>query len=126
MIWAIVVGVVCFGISLGVSIANYDRLGLAFTIVTPLIIGYALLADVYCIFTYTWISDVFVSVSSWSIRFPGIIFSFSLDGIKFLIFMKILFWILGLCVSVFVFLLAVALSAFFSIFCFPYYVFKKD
>lgn len=126
LIWAIVVGVLSFGIALWACIANYEAVGLTLTILVPIGVGYALLADVFCIFNYCWISDLFLDVATWSVRFPGIIFSFSLDGLKFLILMKLLFWFLGVLISVTAFFTALALSAFFSVFCFPYYVFKKD
>lgn len=118
--WSIVIAVLGFIGVLIASIINYQTLGIGWTIGLPIFTAYALLADVYCIFTGSWISDVFLGVASWSIRFPGIIFSFDLDGLMFLIVMKILFWILGVAIGIGVFLLALFLSTIFSVICFPF------
>lgn len=126
LVWSLVAGTLSLGISLTSFILNYDIFGLLWTILGPLLIGYAIAADVFCIFSDTWISDLFETVASWSIRFPGIIFSFDWDGLKFLIAMKLLFWVVGLMISIGTFSLAVGLSALFSIFAFPYFVAKKD
>ena len=45
----------------------------------------------------TFLGDVWTAIASWGfVKFPGIIFSASADGIKFLIAMKLLFFILGI------------------------------
>lgn len=121
LIWSIVVGVVAFIVTLVLCI-YFNKIGTAWTVCLPIIVGYTLFADIYCIFSASWVSDVFIDVASWSIRFPGIIFSFSLDGLKFLIFMKILFWMLGILVAIGAFLLAVFFSSICSIFTFPFLV----
>lgn len=118
LIFAILGGLVALGITLAICIANYDKVGLALTILLPLIISYAIFADIYCIFTFSYIGEVFLNVSSWSIRFPGLIFTFDLEGFAWLIVMKLLFVVLGFLIGVFVFLLAVAISAFLAMFSF--------
>lgn len=120
LIWSIVVGVLALVITLIVCIVFNKQVGIGWTIGLPILIGYALLADIYCIFTASWISDVFMEVASWSIKMPGIIFTLDADGLKFLIVMKIALWLLGIAISIATFLLAVALSAFFAIFTFPF------
>lgn len=120
--WSIIISIVAIITTLIICLYHYNSVGLGWTIGLPLIIGYVLLAEIYCIFSDSWISDVFESVSSWSVRFPGIIFSFSLDGLKFLIAMKILFWILGVLISIMAFLLAVLFSSICSVFTFPFLV----
>lgn len=122
VIWSIVVGIVALITTLIICICNYNSVGIGWTIGLPLIVGYVLLADIYCIFSASWVSDVFMNVASWSIRFPGIIFSFDLNGLKFLIAMKLLFFILGILISIGAFLLAVVFSSICSIFTFPFLV----
>jgi len=119
-VWSIVIGAIALAITLTICIINFSKIGIGWTIGLPLIIGYTILADIYCIFTASWISDVFLAVSSWSIKFPGIIFSFSWDGLKFLIIMKLLFAVLGFLVGLATFLLAIGISSLFSIFTFPF------
>lgn len=53
----------------------------------------------------------------WSIRFPGLIFTWDLEGFTWLIAMKILFFALSVMYGVFVFLLALSLSALLSFSC---------
>lgn len=113
-----IVGGVALIVTLILCIIFYSNVGLLWTILLPIIIGYVLMADIYCIFTASFIGEVFMDVASWSIRFPGIIFSFSLDGFAFLIVMKILFFVLGILISIGAFLLALAIASFLSIFAF--------
>ena len=84
------------------------------------LISYAVFSDLYCILSGSYIGDVFGSVAGWSIRFPGLIFTWDLDGIMWLIGMKILFGILGFLFGVFVLILAVVLSAALSMVSFPF------
>lgn len=118
LIFGILGGLVALGITLAICIANYEQVGLALTILLPIIISYAIFADIYCIFTYSYIGEVFLNVSSWSIHFPGLIFTLDLEGLAWLIAMKIIFAILGAIIGLFVFLFAVALSAFLAMFSF--------
>ena len=126
LIWSIVIGVLAMIIALVVCIVNYNNVGIGWTIGAPIIIGYALTATIYCIFTASYISDVFMGIASWSIKFPGLIFTWDLDGFMWLIAMKILFAVLGVLVGIGVFLLALSLSAFLSVFSFiPLLIYNK-
>ena len=126
LIWAIIIGVVAAIIALIIFIINVSTVGVVWTIFGPLLIGYALTATIYCIFTASFISEVFMSVASWSIHFPGIIFSWDIEGLAFLIAMKVFFAILGAVLGVLVFLLALSLSALLSVFAFvPLLIYNK-
>ena len=126
LIWGIAVGAVVFVATLVLCIVNYSSVGIGWTIALPLLLGYAVTALIYCIFTASYISDVFVNVASWSVRFPGLIFSWDLDGFMWLIAMKILFFILGVLIGVGTFLLAVFISALLSVFSFvPLLIYNK-
>lgn len=118
LIWSIVACVVNFIISLVCFIVYRAAVPTVWVVLSPFIISYAVLADVYCIFSDTYISDVFVSVATKSIKFPGLIFSWSIDGLMWLIGMKILFAILGFFVSLAIISLAVFISAFLAVFSF--------
>lgn len=118
LIWSIVACVVSFIISFVCFIVYRAAVPTVWVVLSPFIISYAVLADVYCIFSDTYISDVFVSVATKSIKFPGLIFSWSIDGLMWLIGMKILFAILGFFVSLAIISLAVFISAFLAIFSF--------
>lgn len=126
LIWSIVVGTIALIVTLIYCIINFSSVGIGWTIGSPILIGYSLMATIYCIFTASFVSDVFMSVAGWSIKFPGLIFTWDLDGFMWLIAMKILFFVLGVMFGVFVFLLALSLSALLSIFSFvPLLIYNK-
>ena len=72
-----------------------------------------------------FIWDMVETVASWSIRLPGLIFELSLDGIIWLLTVKLLFWILGGLVSILCFILAIALGLAISIFVYPFALSKN-
>ena len=90
-----------------------------------ILIGYVFISTVYCIFSGSYIAEVFVAIASWSLKLPGIIFSFDLDGLLFLIAIKILFWIIGIVVGILMFIIAFTISGILSVFTFPVLVTKK-
>lgn len=120
--WGIFAGVVGLGIALGVffGVAQFQELHVALKILFSVLVGYGLFADLYCIISGSYIGEVFVSVSSWSIKFPGLIFSWDIDGIKWFIAMKILFAIIGFFIGLFALCFAIALTMFLSIISFPF------
>jgi len=73
----------------------------------------------------TFIWDMVETVASWSIRLPGLIFELSLDGIIWLLTVKLLFWILGGLVSILCFILAIILGLAISIFVYPFALSKN-
>ena len=57
-----------------------------------------------------FIDYMFLGIASWGVvRFPGLIFEFSLDGIAWLIGMKILFWVLGILIGLCTIILSLVL-----------------
>ena len=81
---------------------------------------YTVFATVYCMFTGSYILEVFIDVASTSVKFPGLIFSWSLDGIIWLIGMKILFAVLGFLAGCACAVFAVFLAILLSIVSFPF------
>ena len=121
--WGIAAGVVGLGIALAVFLAVPDLKAAvhpALAVLYSVLIGYALFADLYCILSGSYIGEVFTTVAGWTIRFPGLIFSWDLGGFVWLIGMKILFAILGFLLTAGLFLLAVSLSAFLAAVSFPF------
>ncbi len=97
-------------------------------IITLSSIGIALTAFTFssCLFlNNNFIEDLFISISTWSIKFPGLIFSFDLDGIKWLIGMKLLFWVIGVRIGILAFLLALAICLPLSLFVYPFALYKN-
>lgn len=88
------------------------------------------------LFTFTFISCLFLknnfigflflNIASWGVvKFPGLIFSFSLDGFMWLIGMKLLFWILGLLIGLAAILLALIICLPLSVIAYPFAI-KKN
>ena len=82
--------------------------------------GYGIFAMLYCIISGSYIGDVFVWCAGLSIKFPGLIFSWDIDGFIWVIAMKILFAILGFLIGVFALMFAIALSATLGAVSFPF------
>ena len=61
------------------------------------------------------------TVASWGfVRFPGLIFSLDLDGIIWLLTVKLAFWIIGFLLGALFLILAVALGMILSVFVYPF------
>lgn len=121
--WGIAAGVIGLGGSLALFLFQPDLKALihpGFAVLYSVLIGYALFADLYCILSGSYIGEVFTTVAGWTIKFPGLIFSWDLGGFVWLIGMKILFAILGFLLTAALFLLAVSLSAFLAAVSFPF------
>lgn len=120
-------GTVCTLLAVAVAIVVTSSLKLS----TGAIIGAACAAltvfpFLSCIFLQNnFIIDVFETITSWTIKMPGLIFSLDLDGIIWLLTVKLALWILGIMFSVFVFLLAVAVGIVLSLFVYPYAIVKN-
>ena len=89
---------------------------IAFGILVPIGI-YTLISCL--LFANNFIGDMFVSIAGFSIRMPGVIFSWNLDGIVWLLTIKLTMFLLGLFLSLFCFALATALGLMFSLFVYP-------
>ena len=121
--WGIAGGVVALGIALGVLFGVQsirEALNPGIIILIGAICSYAIFADLYCIISGSYIGDVFFTVAGWTIKFPGLIFSWSIEGFAWLIVMKILFAVLGVLLTAALFALAVGLSAFLAAVSFPF------
>ncbi|MBO5883769.1 MAG: helix-turn-helix domain-containing protein [Clostridia bacterium] len=73
-----------------------------------------------CILNNNFVGHMFLSIATWSIKLPGLIFTFDLDGCLWFIGMKILFAILGFIFGILAFLLAWTISLPVSLFVYPY------
>ena len=73
----------------------------------------------------TFISDMFLSVSRWGIRLPGVIFTLDLEGLFFLIAVKILFAVISFLVTAAAILFAIILGCFLGIFAYPVALYRS-
>lgn len=118
--WGIAGGVVAFAIALAIFLANMDKVNPGLGVLFSVLIGYGIFAMLYCIISGSYIGEVFVWCAGLSIRFPGLIFSWDIEGIIWVIGMKILFAILGFLIGVFALLFAIVFSATLGMVSFPF------
>ena len=73
-----------------------------------------------------FIGDLWLTVSSWGfVKFPGIIFTLDLGGLKFLIFCKVLFWILGIIIALIAEIFATTLCLALSVISYPIALYRN-
>ena len=119
--WGISMGAIMLTVALvSMLVAGPEVVHPALAVLYSAILGYVVFAELYCILSGSFIGDVFLSVASWSIRFPGVIFTFDLGGFIWLIAIKLLFVVLGFLFGVFVLFLAIAISSALAAVCFPF------
>lgn len=117
---SIVLGVIGFVTALLLCIFNYDTIGIGLTIGIPIIIAYVLFADGFCFMIGGTAGEIFIDIFTKSVRFPGIIFSLSLEGILDFIAIKILFFIIKLVLSIILFILGFTIASIYAGLSFPY------
>ena len=88
------------------------------------ILGFTLIS---CLFlANNFIEDVMETIFQWGfVQMPGLIFTLDLDGIIWLLTVKLLFWILGIILACLCGILAIAIGAVLSIFVYPYAIVKN-
>ena len=110
--WGIAAGTIALVISLLIMlIGGKGTINPGLAVLYSIIISYFAFAMVYCIVSGSYIGDVFLWCASASIRFPGLIFSWDLEGFIWVIAMKILFAILGFLFGLLALAFAIVLSA---------------
>ena len=73
-----------------------------------------------------FIGDMVLEVFSWGfVRMPGLIFTLDLDGIIWMLTVKLLFWILGIILAILCGILAIALGLILSLFVYPFALIKN-
>ena len=118
--WGIAGGVIALGISLWIFLSNTQYVHPALGVLFSVLAGYAIFAMLYCIISGSYIGEVFVWCASASIKFPGLIFSWDLDGIIWVICMKIFFSICAFLFGLLALGFAIAFSATLGVFSFPF------
>ena len=121
--WGIAGGVIALIITLLVLLLNPDCKAVihpALAVLLSVVAGYGIFAMIYCILAGSYIGEVFVKCAKTSIKFPMLIFSWSIEGFAWLIVMKALFAVIGFLAGVFAFVFATALSAALGMVSFPF------
>ena len=114
-IWSFVVGGALAAGSIAAGIINVENIAAW--------IGIAVIAFAFSsclILNNTFITDMVANIASWGfVRMPGLITTLDLDGIIWLLTVKLLFWILGIILAVLAFILAITLGGIMSVFAYP-------
>lgn len=121
--WGIAGGVVSFVITLLILLLVEECRAVihpALSVAIALGVGYGIFAMIYCIITGSYIGEVFVWCSTRSIRIPGVIFSWDIDGAMAAIMLKIALSVFGFLLGLFFLAFAIAFSATLSMFSFPF------
>ncbi len=94
-------------------------------VLSSVLAGYAVFAAVAQCLWETYLLDVFEWFISRTVQFPGIIFSFDLDGLAFLIVMKLLFAALGFLFGVLMAVLGIGVCLVLGFVSFPFSLLAK-
>ena len=112
----------------GVTATALVVLGIATENILPMIIialtGFTLVSCL--ILGNNFVGDMIAEIFSWGfIRFPGLIFTLDLDGIIWLITVKLLFWMLGFLIAILFGILAITLGLLISLVVYPFALVKN-
>ena len=118
-IWGGIAGVIAL-VSVLLYCLNEPTINTGMSILYSVIAGYGGFSMIYCIVCGSYLGEVFVWCAGLSIKFPGLIFSWSIEGFIWVICMKILFAIIGFIVGVLALIFAIALSAALGMVSFPF------
>lgn len=73
-----------------------------------------------------FIPDMMMEIISWGfVRMPGVIFTLDLDGLIWLLTVKLLFWVLGILLALAAVALAVLVGSLISVFVYPFAIIKN-
>lgn len=128
LIWGAMAGilVLVFGLVVGIMGTTSDNERLIW-IISSIVFGYSTFNMVsLLILDNTFVSDVILWFLSRTIRFPGVIFSFDIDGLIFLIVIKLLFAILGFLFGLLFAIIGLLIGNVLSIFAWPFSVVKVN
>ncbi len=114
-VWGGIAAAICLiiGIASG-SIGLWLMLGItSFTLASCLILD------------NNFVGEMITEIFSWGfVKMPGLIFELDLDGIIWMLTVKLLFWILGLLLALLFGIFAIALGLFVSLFVYPFALYK--
>ena len=121
-IWSFVLGGILLAAGVGAGIYFLALQGN--TVVGAVAIAAGVMAStlVSCLFfANNFVGEMMANVFSWGfVSMPGLIFELDLDGIIWLLTVKLLFWILGFVLALLCGILTIVLGLFVSIFVYPY------
>ena len=122
-IWGGGAGLAIITLSLISAIRSSDFSSLAFWIVVG-VLSFTLISCL--ILNNNFVGEMLLEIFSWGfVRMPGLIFTLDLDGIIWLLTVKLLFWILGIVLAILCGALAIVLGLVVSLFVYPFALYKS-
>lgn len=122
-VWGGLAGLILIIIGIVASVNSSDYTNLAFWGVLG-VLAFTLISCL--ILDNNFIGDLVGEIFSWGfVKMPGLIFTLDLDGIIWLLTVKLLFWILGFILAAICGILAIALGLVVSLFVYPYAIYKN-
>jgi len=122
--WGGLAAAVMLGVGLFITFKDgFNSQMLIGTLILPVL----LFTLISCLFLKNnFVGDMIEEISLWgAVRFPGLIFSFDLGGIAWLIGMKILFWVIGFLIGAAAIALAISVGLIVSPFVYPFALSKS-
>jgi len=112
---------------IGMGIVNYNSSKDISDLLTFAGVGVAVFTFISClILANNFIGDMVGEIFSWGfVRMPGLITTLDLDGLIWLLTVKLLFWILGFILATVCGILAVVLGIIVSVFVYPFAIYKS-
>lgn len=122
-----IVGGLVFAIALAIGISSFSKSAENTVLVGWIVLGvFGFTLSSCFILDNNVIWDCFTSITEWGfVRMPGLIFELDLDGILWFLTVKLLFWILGMILAIICTVLAFIISAFCSVFVYPFALYKN-
>lgn len=120
-IWSFIIGGILAAASIVIGISTMVSGGNTTDLFMWIGIGVAMFTFSSCIvFDNNFVGEVFVGILNWGfVKMPGLIFTLDLDGIIWLITVKLLFWILGIILAILCGLLGFVIASVVSVFVYP-------
>ena len=118
-----IIAVICIGVGIGVFANTSD----VTTLFVWLAIGAMMFTFSSCIvLDNNFVGEVFVGILDWGfVKMPGVIFTLDLDGIIWLLTVKLLFWILGIVLAILCGILGFIVASVVSVFVYPFALVKN-
>ena len=122
-----IIGGIIAAIFVGIGIATLVSSGNTSDLFVWVGIGVAMFTFSSCIvLDNNFVGEVFVSILEWGfVRMPGVIFTLDLDGIIWLLTVKLLFWVLGFVLAIVCGILGFIIASIVSVFVYPFAIYKN-
>ncbi len=114
-------------IAIIIGIVNFTKSNNSTNLLAWIVFGVLAYTLISClILDNNFVGDMVLEVFSWGfVKMPGLIFSLDLDGIIWLLTVKLIFWILGFILAALCGILAIGLGLVVSLFVYPFAIIKN-